>query len=342
MKQLGIVINQARLEQEGLNLGIFDGVGQMNAAQKAIAVQSIMIRDLGTANGDAAATAESAANQVKFLKKELAENATTIGTTMLPAITTLTGALSTMLQKIVQGTQNLGTFIGEMLFMGGMDEITFKAKLDLEAEGAFEGLKGRGGTEKMKKLIEERVAQMKKEEAESKKAAQERAKAREKEIQESKDLGKTLEDQIATETDPKRAKALKDRLAAFNELIKAAGDLEEIEASTTEKIEEGTKAKEGQVDPASTEEEEARSSLTGHALRKAANIAGKGEADDGKNIRFEKLATGGFQEFVGGKKGAIVSEKELQTRLQKQIDKDNTNSLLEKINTTLEGKFVAQ
>tara|TARA_Y100000114_G_scaffold37024_1_gene32590 strand:+ start:2870 stop:4372 length:1503 start_codon:yes stop_codon:yes gene_type:complete len=342
MKQLGIVINQARLEQEGLNLGIFDGVGQMNAAQKAIAVQSIMIRDLGTANGDAAATAESAANQVKFLKKELAENATTIGTTMLPAITTLTGALSTMLQKIVQGTQNLGTFIGEMLFMGGMDEITFKAKLDLEAEGAFEGLKGRGGTEKMKKLIEERVAQMKKEEAESKKAAQERAKAREKEIQESKDLGKTLEDQIATETDPKRAKALKDRLAAFNELIKAAGDLEEIEASTTEKIEEGTKAKEGQVDPASTEEEEARSSLTGHALRKAANIAGKGEADDGKNIRFEKLATGGFQEFIGGKKGAIVSEKELQTRLQKQIDKDNTNSLLEKINTTLEGKFVAQ
>ena len=343
MKQLGIVINQARLEQEGLNLGIFDGVGQMNAAQKALAVQSIMIRDLGTANGDAAATANSAANQVKFLKKELSENATTIGTTMLPAITTLTGALSTMLKKIVEGTQNLGTFIGELLFMGGMDEITFKAKLDLEAEGAFDDLPGgRGGTMQRQKLIEQRVALIKKEEAERKKAAEERAKEKEKEIQESKDLGKTLEDQIATETDPKRAQALKDRLKAFNELIKAAGDLEEIEAATNEKIEEGTKAKEGQLDVAEEEAEVAKSSLVGHDLKKAANIAGKGKAKDGKNIRFEKMGDGGFQEFIGGRKGAIVSEEELQARLQNGIDKDPSQELLEKINTTLEGKFVSQ
>ena len=404
MKQLGIVINQTRLEQEALNLGIFDGVGQMNAAQKAIAVQSIMIKDLGTANGDAAATANSAANQVKFLKKELSENATMIGTTMLPAITTLTSALSTMLQKIVEGTQRLGTLIGELLFMGGMDEITFKAKLDLQAEGAFEGLSGRGGVLKMKKMIEERVALMKKEEAERKKAEAEREKQREKEIQESKDLGKTLEDQIATETDPVRAQALKDRLKAFNELIKAAGDLESIDApepnkggdeegeSLTEegrakkKLEELEKKisdiklealraqakgdKEAQValekrarlaqrivdimKEFNISQEEAtsianktgeegskgdteRSSLSGHDLRKAANIAGK---EDG--IRFEKLASGEFQQFVNGTKGEVFSEEQMQAGLQNKIDKDGTEGLLEKINATLEGKFVSQ
>jgi len=561
MKQLGIVINQARLEQEALNLAIFDGVGQMNAAQKALAVQSIMIRDLGTANGDAAATANSAANQVKFLKKELAETGTEIGTTLLPAITTLTGALSTMLQKIVEGTQNLGTFIGELLFMGGMDEITFKAKLDLQAEGAFEGLSGRGGTVQMQKMIEERVALMKKEEAERKKAAEERAKAREKEIQESKDLGKTLEEQIATETDPARAQALKDRLKAFNDLIKAAGDLETVEATepvtsadspkdvggkdntdeeskvadlkkrsadteariaqlkekhleaqskadgetlsslkerlrleeeslsnlqtkiksaeddtsnqsveseaaiadmknqaleiegriadTKQKyldaqskgedeslsaIENKIKEEEkllalldGQLKTAKEEaalkeegiekakeieglekklsdmklealraqargdkeaedslvhrvelaeemvnlmkeygisQEEAnlianntgsdfenldfkgggeqRNLLEGHDLKKAANIAGEGKAEDGKDIRFEKLAKGGFQQFIGGRKGEVFSEEELQKGLQKQLDKDPTEKLLERINQTLEGKFVNQ
>ncbi len=86
-----------------------------------------------------------------------------------------------------------------------------------------------------------------------------------------------------------------------------------------------------------TGESDKRSSLTGHDLRKAANIAGKEDA-----IRFEKLGTGGFQQFIGGKKGRVFSEAEMQAGLQKKIDGDNTESLLEKINKTLEGKFVSQ
>jgi len=86
-----------------------------------------------------------------------------------------------------------------------------------------------------------------------------------------------------------------------------------------------------------TGEDEKRSSLTGHDLRKAANVAGKEEG-----IRFEKLGTGGYQQFVGGKKGKVFSEAEMQAGLQKQIDKDGTEGLLEKINKTLEGKFVSQ
>jgi len=399
MKSLGIVINEARLKQEGLNLKIWDGVGTMNAAQKALAVQSIMIRDLGDANGDAAATADSAANKIKFLQKELKETGTEIGTTLLPAIATLTSFLSTMLTKVVEGTEKLGEFIGRALFMGGMSDIEFEAKLQLESEGAFEGLKGKGGTEKVKKLIAARVKEIEAEEAARKKAEEERKAAREKEIQESGDLGATLEEQLKTETDPKRAQALKDRLAAYQELIKAAGDLEGIDSSGEEKPltkeeedkkkiegleekikdmklealraqakgdkeaqealekraklaqrivdimkeynvsqEEATSIANKTGDKVEEEvEEEKRSSLTGHDLKKAANLAGKEEG-----IRFEKLADGGFQQFINGKKGKVFSEEQLQAGLQKQIDKDPTESLLEKINTTLEGKFVSQ
>jgi hypothetical protein len=84
-------------------------------------------------------------------------------------------------------------------------------------------------------------------------------------------------------------------------------------------------------------EEKKRSSLTGEDLRKASNLAGKKE-----DIRFERMAGGGFQQFVGGKKGKKFTEAEMQAGLQKQIDKDGTEGLLEKINKTLEGKFVSQ
>lgn len=415
MKQLGIVINEARLKQEALNLGIFNGVGAMNAAQKALAVQSIMIRDLGDANGDAAATADSTANQMKRLQKELAETGTEIGTTLLPAITVATKALSSFLTTVVEGTKKLGEFIGRVAFMGGMSDIEFQAKMDLQAEGKLDGLKGRGGTETAKKLIAARVKEIeaeraarKKADEERKKADEERRKSSEDAIKNSDNLGETLEKEIEKETDPKRAKALKDRLDAYNELIKAAGDLQGIdspksgeggEGEPLTKEEERKKKLEGlekQIKDMKLEalreqargdkeaqaalekraklaqeildimreynvsqeeatslanntggeveelEEERKSSLTGHDLKKAANIVGKGKAEDGKNIRFEKLATGGFQQFIGGKKGAVVSEKELQTRLQKEIDKDDTKSLLEKINATLEGKFVSQ
>jgi len=77
--------------------------------------------------------------------------------------------------------------------------------------------------------------------------------------------------------------------------------------------------------------------LRGEDLRKAANAAGKED-----NIRFDRMADGTFQQFVKGKKGKVFSEAEMQAGLQKQIDKGGTEGLLEKINKTLEGKFVSQ
>jgi hypothetical protein len=79
------------------------------------------------------------------------------------------------------------------------------------------------------------------------------------------------------------------------------------------------------------------SDLEGDALRKAANIAGKE-----KGISFQRMADGTFQQFVKGKKGARLTEEQLQVGLQKQIDNDGEKTLLEKINKTLEGKFVSQ
>lgn len=258
MKQLGIVINEARLKQEGLNLGIFNGVGAMNASQKALAVQSILIQDLGTANGDAAATAESAANKVKFFNKDLKETATTIGTTALPAIVQLTEGLAVILKGLGTFTDFAGTKVGE-LFYGPTDETlekhrkqnellhaTKQARRELNAEGAFQrqGLFEMpifSDSAKEKQLhnadiLEKRIQEIleKKEKASVKVVA---------EIEkETEATGKLVE----VETDPERKKSAKERLKAVQDLINSAGNLTGIETTLTEK----------QIEKIANEEEE--------------------------------------------------------------------------------------
>lgn len=225
MKQLGVVINEARLKQEGLNSAIWDGAGQMSAAQKALAVQSILIRDLGDANGDAAATANSTANQIKFLRKELTETGTEIGTTILPALAKLTQWTADFLSGTKKATEAFGAFVGKLAFTGGMSMEAFEAKMQLQSEGAFEGLSGRGGTKTAQRLIADRVKLIESQRAAQEKAASEKSREDEDAIKNASDLESELQKQSDAETDPKRKAALKDRLDSYREILQMAGKL---------------------------------------------------------------------------------------------------------------------
>ena len=258
MKQLGIVINEATIKQEALNLAIYEGTGQLGPAQKALAVQSIMIRNLGEANGDAAATADSAANRVKFLRAELLETGTKIGTTALPAILALTEGLALMLSKTKEFTDFAGTKVGEMVY-GPTDETLEKQKEaislfdaqkqatkelteqgKLYKQGMFEGTLWTDGLseklEENKRLIKERTDEILQGNAAQKESSEDLIEAKEEEIKTSEDLAATLTDQIETEVDPKRKKALKDRLQAYQDLLDAAGELKTIENLTPKQI----------------------------------------------------------------------------------------------------------
>lgn len=256
MKQLGIVINEARLKQEALNLSIWDGTGQMSAAQKALAVQSILIRDMGDANGDAALTADSAANRIKFLKKELFETGTTIGTTALPAILDLTDGLSQMLELAKKAADFVGTNVGEIMF-GVTDETIAKRDKaisqyqaekqairelteagELYKQGLFEGtLWTKGLSEKLennKRLIEARTKAILNSANATETANRAETKANNDALRGAKDLASELEKQAKSEKDPARKKALEDRLEAYRALLKEAGKLKGITKELTE------------------------------------------------------------------------------------------------------------
>lgn len=187
-------------------------------------------------------------------------------------------------------------------------------------------------------------------------ASKDRADALKAEARAQEELVREVEDQFFKEKElqllrlkaagkNKEAEALEKQIALTreaNELMKKFNITREeaiqiTKALESERNKENETTEEGTKTEAKAEEQSKSSTLTGHALKKAANVAGKD-----KNIRFEKMGDGTFQQFVNGKKGEKFTEAQLQKGLGNQIDKDDTGGLLEKINKTLEGKFVSQ
>lgn len=219
LKQLGIVVNEARLKQEGLNLAIFDGVGTMTAAQKALAVQSLLIRDMGEANGDAEITADSAANKIKFLRVQLKETATSVGDELIPAFTAFLKTVNSGIGALT----GFGQRLGEVFFMRGFSAEEFEAVQSLEAKG--HRMSRIYGAER-EELIRNEIAALK-ESRDAYQAARSAAIAKLEEenklkkdaIENSEDLAAELKKQIEAEKDPQRKEALENRLRAHEILL---------------------------------------------------------------------------------------------------------------------------
>lgn len=137
MKQLGVVINEARIQQEALNLGIGDGTKKLSAGQKALIVYNILLSDTVKMQGDAAATADSTSNMVKFLARDLKEFGTTIGELILPQV-----------QAFGRGLEIINDQLKKMKPPPAIKEMG----LDFE-EMAEANLKARGELESTKKVM---------------------------------------------------------------------------------------------------------------------------------------------------------------------------------------------
>lgn len=100
LKQLGIVLNEATIKQEALNLGIYDGTTALTASQKAVAVQSAIVRMMGDATGDAEATAFSSMNAYKKLNAQFKDFGEQLGTNILPLINKLVESLGGVTKRL--------------------------------------------------------------------------------------------------------------------------------------------------------------------------------------------------------------------------------------------------
>jgi murein DD-endopeptidase MepM/ murein hydrolase activator NlpD len=87
LRQFGVNLNDARLKQEALSQGLWDGKGALDANAKAAATYALILKDTKDAQGDAAATADTLAGQERRLKAQLEDLTAQLGQALLPTVT---------------------------------------------------------------------------------------------------------------------------------------------------------------------------------------------------------------------------------------------------------------
>lgn len=87
LRKYGVIANDASIKQEALELGLWDGVGAVDAQTKAQSILSLTLKGTTDAQGDAERTADSYANVSRDLDSALKDLSVTVGTQLLPSAT---------------------------------------------------------------------------------------------------------------------------------------------------------------------------------------------------------------------------------------------------------------
>jgi hypothetical protein len=95
MRRYGVLLNDATLKQAALELGIYDGVGALDAQQKILAAQKVIYEQTSDAQGDFQRTSEGLANSQRTLSAQLDNTKAAIGEALLPVVEAVLPLLQT-------------------------------------------------------------------------------------------------------------------------------------------------------------------------------------------------------------------------------------------------------
>jgi hypothetical protein len=93
LRRFGVLLNDATLKQEALNLGIYDGKGALTAQQKILAAQAAIYKQTTDAQGDFLRTSDGLANSQRTLSAEFANIQAQLGQKLLPLMEDFTQSL---------------------------------------------------------------------------------------------------------------------------------------------------------------------------------------------------------------------------------------------------------
>ena len=115
LRQFGIMVQVADIEAKALEMGLMELKGELTSTARSMALFEIATEQSSFAIGDAARTAESAANQFKFLFRDIKELATQIGEHLVPAASDLVAKIRPLVQAFgdwSEASQKLTVNIG--------------------------------------------------------------------------------------------------------------------------------------------------------------------------------------------------------------------------------------
>ena len=117
VRDLGVDITQTSLQQELYNRGIDKSITDMNRASKTVLIYLAMERQLSNAQGDAARTINSVANQTKIFREQISIASRQIGALFIPVLKTVLPILNGILMTL----NAIGEFILGLLGLGAKD-----------------------------------------------------------------------------------------------------------------------------------------------------------------------------------------------------------------------------
>jgi len=103
LRKFGITISAARVEQEALNQGLWDGEDALSSSAKAQAIFALMLQDTTVAQGDFANTIDSTANRAKVLGAVFDDLKGQLGEKLLPVANVVLG-------KMIEGVDALSVW----------------------------------------------------------------------------------------------------------------------------------------------------------------------------------------------------------------------------------------
>ena len=125
----GMAVNDAMIKTKALEMGLYDGTGQMDLATKQAATLALIMEQTGAAQGQAAREAEGASGGMRALATEIKNLATDIGEVLLPVITPLISKIKEWVQgfskmspetkKVILVIAGIAAAIGPLLIVLG-------------------------------------------------------------------------------------------------------------------------------------------------------------------------------------------------------------------------------
>lgn len=109
LKKYGVALNDVRLKQVAMNMGLYDGKGALDITAKTQAAYALILQDTALAQGDYARTADGVANRQRTLQAAFQDVKAEIGTALIPVYQSLLGFLQ---EKVLPVFSEFGRILG--------------------------------------------------------------------------------------------------------------------------------------------------------------------------------------------------------------------------------------
>lgn len=117
LRAYGVLLNDATLKAEALELGIYDGTGALTDQQKILAAQAAIYKQTGDAQGDFARTSDGLANQTRIMSAQFDNFQAQLGQALLPVVMELLPILTGITDWMTDNTDivlAIGAAIGTL------------------------------------------------------------------------------------------------------------------------------------------------------------------------------------------------------------------------------------